>query len=45
MKDCQRGVLPMERHGMLWTVLEGTGLIWTCVIGVRAWMTELLYAS
>ncbi len=25
--------------------MEGTGMFWTCVISVCAWMTELLYAS
>ncbi len=45
MEDCQRGVLPMEKHGISWKVLEGTGSFWTCVISVCAWMTELLYAS
>src|SRR6266702_4156387 len=28
-----------------WKGMEGTGLFWTCVIRVCAWMTELLYAS
>ena len=32
-------------HGKAWKVLEGTGLFWTCVIRVCAWMTERLYAS
>jgi|SRR6266702_559037 len=45
MEDCRRGALPMERHGISWKVLEGTGSFWTCVIRVCAWMTELLYAS
>ena len=45
MEDHQRGALPMERHGILWKVLEGTGLFWTIVIRVCAWMTKLLYAS
>src|SRR6266702_2813936 len=38
-------MLPMERHGMSWKVLEGTGSFWTCVIRVCIWMTEQLYAS
>ena len=45
MEDCWRGALPMERHGIPWKVLEGTGSFWTHVIKVCAWMTELLYAS
>ncbi len=32
-------------YGKAWKVLEGTGLFWTCVISVCAWMTERLYAS
>ena len=45
MEDRRRGALPMERHGISWKVLEGTGSFWTCVISICAWMTELLYAS
>ncbi len=44
-EDCWRGALPMERHGNLWKVLEGSELVLSWFVPGYWWMTELLYAS